>query len=186
MLMRPRLSTVPGIATGPGARPPTRGARGADGFAADEPRRACLADPLDALRDELLLLVRVEKREHRQAKPRYPVGSTLSAQVERMFPFNHEYWIRFTGGPTPAQPVGRPAYQRGRAIHRMLLVVDVIFPTSYSFKARYRSDECTPDGPSSAKETCATPQTSNSRPPLSRNRSRSGGSRDRPWIRSHR
>jgi hypothetical protein len=32
------------------------------------------------------------------AKPRYPLGSTASAQVERMFPFNHEYWTRFTVG----------------------------------------------------------------------------------------
>jgi hypothetical protein len=32
-----------------------------------------------------------------QAKLRYPIGSTVSAQVECVFPLNHEYWIRFTG-----------------------------------------------------------------------------------------
>jgi hypothetical protein len=54
---------------------------------------------LGELRDDPHPLVRVEKREQwRQSKPRYPVGSTLSAQVERTFPFNHEYRIRFTGG----------------------------------------------------------------------------------------
>ena len=98
--MRQRLSTVHGTTTGPA--PDHQHAAHAeqfDEFAADEPRRACLADLLGELRDELLPLVRVEKREQwRQAKPRYPVGLTLSALVERMFPFNHEYWIRFTGG----------------------------------------------------------------------------------------
>jgi hypothetical protein len=35
--------------------------------------------------------------EWRRAKLRYPVGSVVSAQVARVFPRNHEYWIRFTG-----------------------------------------------------------------------------------------
>ncbi len=43
-----------------------------------------------------------------------------------------------------------------------------------------------PDVPSFAKENRATPQTSNSCPPVGRNRSRSGGSRDRPYIRGRR
>jgi hypothetical protein len=32
-----------------------------------------------------------------QAKLRYPVGSTVAAQVTQVFPSNHECWIRFAG-----------------------------------------------------------------------------------------
>ena len=35
--------------------------------------------------------------EWRRAKLRYPVGSTVTAQVTKVFPSNQEYWIRFTG-----------------------------------------------------------------------------------------
>ncbi len=39
--------------------------------------------------------------EWRQAKLRHPVGSTVSARVEHVFPFNDEYWIRFTADDSP-------------------------------------------------------------------------------------
>jgi hypothetical protein len=99
MLMRRRLSTVHGITTGPGARPPTRAhAEQFDEFAADEPRRACLADTLGELRDKLLPIVRVEKREQwRQPSRATRSDQSAPPQVERMFPFNHEYWTGFTG-----------------------------------------------------------------------------------------
>ena len=35
-----------------------------------------------------------------RAKLRYPVGSTVTAQVTEVYPFNQEYWIRFTGDDT--------------------------------------------------------------------------------------
>jgi hypothetical protein len=35
--------------------------------------------------------------EWRQAKLRYPVGSTVPARVAGVFPFSQEYWIRFIG-----------------------------------------------------------------------------------------
>jgi hypothetical protein len=39
--------------------------------------------------------------EWRQAKLRYPVGSTVSARVAGVAPSNREYWIRFTGDDSP-------------------------------------------------------------------------------------
>ncbi len=41
------------------------------------------------------------KANWRQAKLRYPVGSTVAARVDEVFPFNREYWISFTGDDSP-------------------------------------------------------------------------------------
>jgi hypothetical protein len=35
---------------------------------------------------------------------RYPVGSAVTAQVTKVFPFNREYWVRFTGDDTQRWP----------------------------------------------------------------------------------
>jgi hypothetical protein len=39
--------------------------------------------------------------EWHRAKLRYPVGSTVTAQVSAVFPSNQEYWITFTGDDSP-------------------------------------------------------------------------------------
>jgi hypothetical protein len=39
--------------------------------------------------------------EWHHAKLRHPVGSTVPARVAEVFPFNHEYMIRFVGDDSP-------------------------------------------------------------------------------------